>query len=149
MNRQENRAFLRNTICYFIPFLIMTVLALVSLGYTFSMLMKQNYEIVQTQLQRGTDDIEEKLSVLTELATKIGMDREINRKDMEEQSVAANKAIQKLVDYKMEVEFCSRLFWTYTPDKLIENIWKGIAAMVQNDGTCTNEQRFWDYFCNQ
>lgn len=119
MNRQENRAFLRNTICYFIPFLIMTALALVSLGYTFSMLMKQNYEIVQTQLQRGTDDIEEKLSVLTELATKIGMDREINRKDMEEQSVAATKAIQKLVDYKMEVEFCSRLFWTYTPDKLI------------------------------
>jgi len=36
----------------------------------------------------------------------------------------------------------------YTPDKLIENIWKGIAAMVQNDGTCTNEQRFWDYFCS-
>lgn len=27
-----------------------------------------------------------------------------------------------------------------------QNMWDGVAAMVQNDGTVTNEERFWDVF---
>lgn len=34
----------------------------------------------------------------------------------------------------------------YTPEKLIDTIWKGTAAMVRNDGGCTNEEAFWNYF---
>lgn len=34
----------------------------------------------------------------------------------------------------------------YTPDTLIDSIWKGIAAMVKNDGRATNEEVFWDAF---
>ena len=34
----------------------------------------------------------------------------------------------------------------YEPKQLVDCIWKGTAAMVQNDGTMTNEQRFWDVF---
>ena len=34
----------------------------------------------------------------------------------------------------------------YPPEKLIETIWKGTAAMVQNDGLQTNEAVFWKYF---
>ena len=35
----------------------------------------------------------------------------------------------------------------YAPKALVGAIWQGISAMVQNDGTVTNEVRFWDAFC--
>lgn len=35
----------------------------------------------------------------------------------------------------------------YQPEELIDAIWKGICVMVQNDGTCTNEEAFWKCFC--
>lgn len=34
----------------------------------------------------------------------------------------------------------------YEPQKLIECIWKGTAAMVKNDGSCSNEDAFWETF---
>lgn len=35
----------------------------------------------------------------------------------------------------------------YEPEKLIKAIWAGTAAMVKNDGSKTNEEAFWDCFC--
>ncbi len=35
----------------------------------------------------------------------------------------------------------------YDPKELIDAIWGGTAAMVKNDGTKTNEERFWESFC--
>lgn len=34
----------------------------------------------------------------------------------------------------------------YDPKKLIESVWGGTMAMVQNDGKNTNEYVFWDFF---
>ena len=34
----------------------------------------------------------------------------------------------------------------YEGEKLIKAIWAGTGAMVKNDGSCTNEQAFWNYF---
>lgn len=34
----------------------------------------------------------------------------------------------------------------YQPEKLIDAIWAGTAAMVKNDGSRTNEEAFWDTF---
>lgn len=34
----------------------------------------------------------------------------------------------------------------YEPQKLIDTIWAGTAAMVKNDGSCTNELAFWKCF---
>lgn len=34
----------------------------------------------------------------------------------------------------------------YEPQKLIDGIWAGTAAMVKNDGTKNNEQAFWEKF---
>ena len=36
----------------------------------------------------------------------------------------------------------------YDPNALIDSIWKGTAAMVQNNGSKTNEEAFWDYFAS-
>ncbi len=34
----------------------------------------------------------------------------------------------------------------YKAESLIDSIWSGTAAMVKNDGSCTNEQAFWNRF---
>ena len=34
----------------------------------------------------------------------------------------------------------------YEPKQLVDCIWKGTAAMVQNDGSTKNEERFWQVF---
>lgn len=34
----------------------------------------------------------------------------------------------------------------YEPKSLIDGIWAGTAAMVKNDGSCTNEEAFWKKF---
>lgn len=34
----------------------------------------------------------------------------------------------------------------YEPQRLIDAIWQGTAAMVKNDGSVTNEERFWQGF---
>jgi len=33
-------------------------------------------------------------------------------------------------------------------EKLIKSVWAGTMAMVKNDGSLTNEQRFWQVFCS-
>lgn len=34
----------------------------------------------------------------------------------------------------------------YEPEQLVKDIWAGTAAMVKNDGSCTNEECFWNAF---
>ncbi len=34
----------------------------------------------------------------------------------------------------------------YEPERLVDGIWAGTAAMVRNDGSCTNEEAFWKKF---
>lgn len=36
----------------------------------------------------------------------------------------------------------------YKPEELSGNLWKGVAAMVMNDGSCLNEDVFWNVFKN-
>ena len=34
----------------------------------------------------------------------------------------------------------------YEPKKLISSVWGGTKAMVKNDGSCKNEEAFWNFF---
>ena len=34
----------------------------------------------------------------------------------------------------------------YEPKALVDGVWAGTAAMVKNDGSCTNEEAFWKRF---
>ncbi len=36
----------------------------------------------------------------------------------------------------------------YDPDALVKDVWAGTMEMVKNDGSCTNENKFWDFFAN-
>lgn len=35
----------------------------------------------------------------------------------------------------------------YKKDELIKHVWAGTACMVKNDGSVSNEEAFWNYFC--
>lgn len=35
----------------------------------------------------------------------------------------------------------------FSPEPLVAAVWKGTKAMVQNDGSQTNDRRFWEVFC--
>ena len=37
-------------------------------------------------------------------------------------------------------------FYGYEPDKLISSVWAGTDAMIKNDGSLSNEDRFWEVF---
>lgn len=37
----------------------------------------------------------------------------------------------------------------FDPDKLIAAVWQGTKVMVKNDGSITNEEAFWKYFCEE
>lgn len=37
----------------------------------------------------------------------------------------------------------------YQPDRLTAAVWKGTRAMIQNDGTRRNDQRFWEVFAGE
>lgn len=44
-------------------------------------------------------------------------------------------------------ELCISLVkYGVTAEKLVESVWAGTKSMVKNDGTCSNEKRFWDTF---
>lgn len=36
----------------------------------------------------------------------------------------------------------------YEPEKLVKSIWGGTVTMIKNDGSCTNETVFWNYFAS-
>jgi len=36
----------------------------------------------------------------------------------------------------------------YDPKELVDALWAGVAAMVKNDGSCTNEEAFWKVFAS-
>lgn len=37
----------------------------------------------------------------------------------------------------------------YEPETLVAAVWKGTKAMVMNDGSCPNDQRFWQVFAGE
>lgn len=119
---QSGRAFLKNTIWYLIPFLIMTVVSIISLNYIFHILQEQNQEIVSNQLKHLSDEIEEDLFVSRQLALEISMDTTLTNVEMLKYELVTIDGIEKLAYYKQRMEICSSLFIAYKPDKLITSI---------------------------
>jgi FMN phosphatase YigB (HAD superfamily) len=46
--------------------------------------------------------------------------------------------------FRRMAKYCAP--YGFEPEQLVKDIWKGTAAMVANDGTITNEERFWQVF---
>ena len=79
---KDSKAFIRNTIVYFIPFVIMTIMAVVFLKRTFTMLEEKNMSIMEAQMQNVFEKIEDELSLSMEIANGICVDTSLDRNNM-------------------------------------------------------------------
>ncbi len=139
---QSSRGFLRNTLWYFIPFLIMTVISIISLNFTFKMLQEQNYEMMQNQLQRDMQNVEAKLYKSKETATEISLDADLYNEKISDQGINAIKGMKRLSEYRQRIELLSTLFLAYEPDKIITEVGiGGIALYCSKTWAITDESK--------
>jgi len=52
----------------------------------------------------------------------------------------------EFVNYYFGLLYKKMAPYGYEPKALIRNVWGGTAAMVNNDGSCRNEEAFWRFF---
>ncbi len=134
---QSGKVFIRNTLWYFIPFLIMTIVAIISQNYIFQMLQSQNYEIIQNQLERDIDQIEEDIYSSRKIALEMSMDRILSKKNLNERGLLAIRAIDRIGEYRIRIDICSTIFMTYSPEKIIDE-----NGMTSVDVYCQRLQQF-------
>lgn len=116
---QNGKLFIKNTLWYFIPFLIMTIIAIISQNYTFKMMQSQNYEIIQNQLMRDVDQIEEEIYSSRRIAVEMSMDSILSEENMDELGLLSIRAINRIEEYWIRMDICSTLFMTYSLEILI------------------------------
>lgn len=134
---QSGKVFIRNTLWYFIPFLIMTIVAIISQNYIFQMLQSQNYEIIQNQLVRDIDQIEEDIYSSRKIALEMSMDSILSEKNMNELGLLSIRAIERIREYRIRIDICSTIFMTYSPKKIIDE--NGVTSV---DVYCQRLQQF-------
>ena len=134
---QSGKLFIRNTLWYLVPFLIMTIIAIISQNYTFRMMQSQNYEIIQNQLSRDLEDIEADIYSGRRIALEMSMDGSLSKENMEELGLLTRKAIDRIEEYRIRLNICSSLFMTYSTEKIVDE--NGIARL---EVYCKSSQMF-------
>lgn len=116
---QSLKSFLRSTIWYFIPFLVMTVLAIVSQNYVFRILLKQNYEIIQNQLLNDLEKLEQEIYSSKQLSLEMSLDSKLSVESMTELGLLSIKGIDRIGEYRARSSMCSGLFIACSTEKII------------------------------
>lgn len=124
---KDSKAFIRNTIVYFIPFVIMTIMAVVFLKRTFTMLEEKNMSIMEAQMQNVFEKIEDELSLSMEIANGICVDTSLDRNNMLKFDISTLHGIDKLQMYKARMDLCSDLFVYYQSENIVTE--KGTTSM--------------------
>ena len=134
---QSGKIFIRNTVWYFIPFLVMTIVAIVSQNYTFQMMQTQNYEIIQNQLLRDLEEIEEDMYSSRKNAVEMSMDASLSKENLEELGLLSMRGIKRIREYRIRMDICSSIFIAYSMQKIVDE--NGITSL---DIYCEKMQYF-------
>ena len=116
---KDKKAFIRNIICYFIPFICMTIIAVVFLRRTFSLLHDQNVSIMQTQMKNVLADIEEDILLSKQIADEICVDSVLSREKMLAYGSSTIAGMKKILLYGQRMEFYPTIFLTYTDKQIV------------------------------
>ena len=116
---KDKKAVIKNTICYFIPFVLMTIIAVVFLRKTFSLLAKQNTSIMQTQIQNILADIEEDISDSRQIADEICIDSALSRENMLEYGKFTLAGMRRIEQYSQRMQLYPTIFLTYTDKQIV------------------------------
>ena len=118
---KSGRTFLKKSILYSIPFFTMTALMMTIMNHFFGVLQAQNHDIMKTQLERSLNRIEEDLFESSQLAVEISLDTTLSNAEMQNYKKTTVKGINRLLEYKLRIDWCKSLFISYTPDRIISD----------------------------
>lgn len=111
--------YVKNIICYFIPFVVMTVLAVAFLHRTFSLLIEKNTILLEKSMQDVLDDIESEFLVCTEIANEMCIDAALSRGKVLGDSGDTLAAIDQMLWYSHRIEWYPTVFLTYTDERVV------------------------------
>lgn len=118
---KSGRTFFKKSILYSIPFFAMTALMMTIMNHFFNVLQTQNHDIMRTQLERSLNKIEEDLFESSQLAVEISLDTTLSNAEMQNYKKTTVKGINRLLEYKLRMDWCKSLFVSYAPDRIISD----------------------------
>lgn len=116
---KDRKAFIKNTVCNFVPFVLMTIIAVVFLYRSFSMLYEQNIEVMQTQLQTVLTDIEEDVLISRQIADEMCIDSVLSRENMLAYGRTTIAGMHRIQLYSQRLQLYPTVFLTYTEKQIV------------------------------
>lgn len=113
------KSLVQNIIVNFIPFIIMTVLALAFLWRSFVMLENRNLSSIRGQLQNIMGDVEKELLIVMEVADRISSDSLLSKRNLEKYGRSTLDGIEKIRLYEMQLPYSASAFVSYWPTRII------------------------------
>ncbi|MBR2037492.1 MAG: helix-turn-helix transcriptional regulator [Lachnospiraceae bacterium] len=115
---RSSKAFLKNTIYYFIPFILVSVIAVVFLNKTFLMLEEQNRSVMQIQMENILNELEDELAVSKQIAEEMCIDSTLSHKNMLEYGRLTVAGIKRLQTYNFRLNMNPNMFLSYTEQQI-------------------------------
>ena len=142
---RSSRAFFRNIIYYFIPFLVVSVIAVVFLNKTFLMLEEQNRSVMQIQMENILYELEDELAVSKQIAEEMCIDSTLSRKNMLEYGRFTVAGINRLQLYKLRLNMNPNMFLSYTEQQIAtaEGTYMSSAYVERTLGLTEESQKLW------
>lgn len=119
---KENKTFIQTTLLYFIPFVMMAVVAIAFLERTFSMLEANITSVSQAQMQGIVEELEDGISESAQIANEIYLDRALTSEQIQNYDGATISGISQLYDYQKRMTFNPIVFVTYWDDRVVSSI---------------------------
>lgn len=116
---ENKKAFIKNTIYYFFPFVFMTIIAAVFLYRSFSMLVSQNVTLIQTQMKNVLVDIEKDIAASRQTSDDICVDNTLSREKLLQYGLPVINGMKEIESYGMRLQFYPTIFLTYTEKQFV------------------------------
>ena len=142
---RRNKAFLKNTIYYFIPFLVVSMIAVVFLNKTFLMLEEQNRSVMQIQMENILYELEDEVAVSKQIAEEMCIDSTLSHKNMLEYGRFTVAGIKRLTLYKLRLDLNPNMFLSYTEQQIAtaEGTYSSSVYVERALGLNEESQKLW------
>ena len=96
---KDFKAFIKTTFYYFVPFVVMSVIATVLLQRAFSMLKEQNILIMKNQISNILTAVEGDVTLTAQISNEICADSALSRKKATAFDAQTLRGIERLQNY--------------------------------------------------
>lgn len=142
---RSSKAFLKNTVYYFIPFIVLSVIAVAFLNKTFLMLEEQNRSVMQIQMENILYELENELAVSKQIAEEMCIDSTLSYKNMLEYGRFTVAGIKRLQIYNLRLNMNPNMFLTYTEKQIAtaEGTYMSSVYVERTLGLTEESQKLW------